>query len=343
MSKPFENEPPDAEIADLFSRHLDQRLDEAGRARLEQRIREEPAVRDYCARRMRFEAELHDSIQPNSMEWLETRRVVLSQDGPQPEWEVQRTQTVRYGRPEAPGSAVALPSPAKRRGLRWLLLLLVLLGLGLIGWLIFRPQKNIPLTPAPSPLILLNADFEATDLSLSPRGVANGLLNWQDFFQASNVELCEISRVSGGTIFPKSGRNVARIGTYGYLTQHLHHADGSPLLAKPDLRVVLSGWIHAQGAPPYKLRAALRFVASSKPNQIQYEPAAQTIELRAGGWQPFRIELTLPKDLTRSPFDADNVPALNLEGRELTLSVDSNSSGDLLLDDLKIEEIAPGR
>jgi hypothetical protein len=280
------------------------------------------------------------------MECLETRRVVVSHEGPQPEWEVQRTQTVRYGRPEAPSPTVAPATPPKRRGLLWLLIVLGLLALGLIGWLIFRPQKPVPVTPTPSPVILRNPGFEATDLSLSPNGIANGLLDWQDFFQEWGADLCEISRVSGGTIFAKSGRNVARLRPQFYLTQHLQRMDGSPVLAKPGLHLVLSGWAYAQGRPPYAVKAALRFVASSKPNQIQYEAARQQVALRPGGWQPFRIELILPKDLTFRVYSLINVPsapALDLQGRELTLSIDNQSAESLLLDDLKIEEIAPGR
>jgi hypothetical protein len=340
------HEAPDAEVADLVARYLDQRLDEAGRARLEQRMREEPAVLEYCARSLRFEADLQEALNPQRMEWLETRRVVVTQDGPRPEWEVQRTQTVRYGRPEAPSPAIAVPTPPKRRGLLWLLVILGLLGLGLIAWLIFRPQKLPPVRPTPSPVILRNADFEATDLSLSPRGISYTLIDWQDFFQEPSAELCEINRVSGGTIFAKSGRNVARLGSQGYLTQHLRRMDGSPVLAKPGLRLVLSGWAYAQGRPPYAVNAALRFVASSKPNQIQYEAVRQHVYLRLGGWQPFRIELILPKDLTLPVYSLINVPSappLDLQGRELTLSIDNHSTGSLLLDDLKIEEIAPGR
>jgi hypothetical protein len=67
---------------------------------------------------------------------------------------------------------------------------------------------------------------------------------------------------------------------------------------------------------------------------------------RSLGAAPASIELFLPKDLTFRAFTLINVssaPDLVLQGRELTLSIDNRGAECLLLDDLKIEEIAPGR
>lgn len=350
MTTPSHNDAPDAEIADLISRHLDQRLDETGRARLEKRIQEEPAVREYCAKRLRFEASLQEALRPQKLEWLETRRVVVNQEGSEPEWEIQRTQTVRYGSPEKSQSNLITLKPSKRSGRGWLLAVLGLLLLAAALWYYFHSRnlsaKESTIGPRPSSLVLRNPGFETTDLALSPRGTSHSLLDWQDYFPTPKSDLCEINRVSEGKIFAKSGRNVARLLSGSYLTQRLRREDGSPLLAKPGLKIVLSGWAYAQGKPPHGMRSALRFVASSRPDQIQYEACRAEIKLQPEGWQAFRIELTLPENLTFPAYYIENVPnapKLDLLGRELTLSIDSSCAQSLLLDDLKIEEIPTDR
>ena len=77
MTGSAEDEPPDVELQQLVSRFIDQTLTEAERDRLEQRLREEPAAQHYCANAIRFEATLQEALNPQSLEWEETRKVVF--------------------------------------------------------------------------------------------------------------------------------------------------------------------------------------------------------------------------------------------------------------------------
>ncbi len=110
---------------------------------------------------------------------------------------------------------------------------------------------------------------------------------------------------------------------------------------------MVSGWSYNQGSSSYSLRASLRFVASSYPDMIQYEAANVTVPLKEGGWHQFRTELEIPDNLLRPPSDLSKTyenppPSIQLEGKELTLSLDNRSPGGVMfLDDLEIEVLKP--
>jgi hypothetical protein len=330
------DDPADAELQRLVTRFLDRSLTTEESARLEQRLRDEPAAMDYCANAVRFEATLQESVNPQALEWEETRRVVFDpkQDGPA--WSVQRQQTVRYGNPRS------LPAFVRRSRRGWILGGLTLLALATAGaFYYFRIQERS--------YSLRNGDFEAMDLSQSPSGVGRSLLYWQDNFSTSGAELCEIGRVSGGKLFAKSGRNVVRLQNRAFLNQLLLNRRGAALKAKPGYRVALTGWSYAEGKEAHSLRASLRFVASAYPDMIQYEAANATVPIADGGWHPFRIDLVVPDNLLSLPSDLASSthlspPPIDLDGKDLTLSLDNRSPNAVLyLDDLKVEVSPPGK
>ena len=341
MTNDLTDPSPDAELADLVCRYLDNRLDEAQRARLESRVQQEPAAMDYLAERLRFEATLRETINPQRMEVLESRRMIMEPGAEGPEWSVEQQRSVRIGPPEEPLTLDV--SPLRKHRTRWLVGGGVLMSAVLTAAWLFWPRPQAP--PAPS-LVLRNADFETTDLSLTPKGITSTLVDWQEAFACPEVELVEIARVSQGAIFAKSGKNVARLQTAGYINQFLHYRDGTPLRARDGLTVRLSGWAWLDANVPKTMSASLRVVASGRPDTILYDACRTNFTLEAQGWQRFRVDLPVAGDLMRTPYWVEprvlSKPPLDLTGRELCLSIDMDATpGPILLDDLKIEEVPP--
>lgn len=341
MTSDLTNPTPDAELADLVCRYLDNRLDTAQRERLESRIQQEPAAMEYLAERLRFEATLRETINPQRMEVLESRRMIMEPGVDGPEWSVEQQRSVRIGRQE---ELLTLDvTPLRKRRMRWLVSSIIMLCALIATWLLWpRPQ------PAPSPalLVLKNPDFETTDLSLTPQGFTTTLVNWQEAFSCPQVELVEIARVSNGAIFPKSGKNVVRLQLAGYINQFLHFSDGSPLLARDGLTVRLTGWAWLDSETPKTMSASLRVVASGRPDTILYDACRVSFTLVSPGWQRFHVDLPVTGDLMRKPYWVEprvsNKPPLDLTGRELCLSIDmDNTLGPILLDDLGIEQVPP--
>jgi anti-sigma factor RsiW len=339
MTSELTSLPPDAELADLVSRYLDNRLDATQRARLETRVQEDPAAMEYLAQRLRFEATLRQSINPQRMEVLESRRMIMEPGSDGPEWSVAQQRSVRIGRTDEPLTLDV--SPARKRRVRWLLAAGVLLVSLPAAWLLWPRQEPSP--PPPS-LVLRNADFEATDLSLSPQGFTSALVDWQDVFTCPEAELVEVSRHSNGRIYAKSGKNAVLLKSAGYLTQQLRRADGSPVKVRDGLTLRLSGWAWIDH-PPQSVNAALRVIASGRPATIQYEPCNAAVAIGVSGWQHFSLDLSLQGDLMREPAwveaGVESKPMLDLNGRDLFLSIDSRATEPILLDDLTIEEVHP--
>ncbi|MCB1132058.1 MAG: hypothetical protein KDN05_13080 [Verrucomicrobiae bacterium] len=339
MTSEFTDPAPDAELADLVCRYLDNRLDAAQRERLESRIQQEPGAMEYLAERLRFEATLRETINPQRMEVLESRRMVVEPGAHGPEWSVEQQRSVRIGRQEEPFTVDV--TPLRKRRMRLLVAAGILLVALTAAW-IFRPRPQ----PAPTPpqLVLKNADFEATDLSLTPQGLTSTLVNWQEAFACPQVDLVEIARVSNGAIFPKSGKNVVRLRAGGYINQFLQYSDDSPLLARDGLTVRLTGWAWVDSESPKTLSASLRVVASGRPDTILYDACRVSFTLVSPGWQHFRVDLPVAGDLMRKPYWVEprisNKPPLDLTGRELCLSIDmNNTQGPILLDDLGIKQV----
>ncbi|MBK1882808.1 hypothetical protein JIN85_10305 [Luteolibacter pohnpeiensis] len=334
MSHPVAPDPPDAELQRLVSRFLDQCLTDAETKRLEQRLREEPAAQQYCAQCLRFDAAMQEVLEPQTLEWEETRRIVFDPKQGTPAWSIQREQTLRFGNPRRP-----LLSTAVRK--RWPMFIIggTLLAVA-VGAIFFALGQS-------KSFQLRNGDFEAMDLSQSPSGRAKSILYWQDNFSTEDAQLQEIGRVSQGKIYAKSGRNVVRLENRAFINQLILNKFGKPLKAKPGLRVALTGWVYCEGGTEHHLRSSLRFVASGYPDMIQYEAAQTTIKVETGGWKKFQMELIVPDDLQAPPSDSSinftqQPPPINLENRELSLSIDSRSPDAVLfLDDLSIEVYPP--
>jgi hypothetical protein len=335
--------PPDAELRDLTARFLDDGLDAASRDRLEQRLKADPVARAYCAEQLRFAAALQESLAPQRIELVETRRMVLEKGGAL----VEQQRSVRYGDSTPvplPGNAAPAPSRMWWRKAAAILLLLVAGGL---AWHFLSGGKSAPESAAsagPARLELRNAGFEASDLSLSPRGISDVLENWSDGVRSAQVNLVEISRVSGGRIFAKSGKNVASFQDAGSINQRLQRTDGTVLTARQGVHVRISGWAYAEGDAPGAFICALRFIASGRPDMRLYEAARGKAEVPPNSWQPFSFDLKIAGNLMRPPYStvtpAPTEPMLDLTGRELYLAVASRCRSTLLLDDLRIEEIA---
>lgn len=332
---------PDADLADLVARYLDNRLDATQRERLESRIQQDPAAMDYLAQRLRFESTLRETINPQRMEVLESRLMVFEPGADGPEWSVEQKRSVRIGQPH---EALTLDgSPPKKRLPAFMLPAGALLAGLVAAWFLWpRPQPS----PAPPQLVLRNPDFEATDLSLSPQGVTTALVDWQDVFFCPEADLVEIGRFTQGGVFAKSGKNVARLRPHGYLTQHLRGSNGIPLRARDGLTVRLSGWAWIEADAPQTMSASLRVIASGRPDTIQYEACKIPFTLKATGWQNFTVHMPIRGDLMREPFWVEpgvkSKPSLDLNGREMFLSIDIDDVKiPVLLDDLEIEEIHP--
>ncbi len=353
---------PDPELKSLVEAMLDQRLDPEGAHRLAERLREDPAATKYCAGVLRFDAAMQDELCPQEIEWTDTRKVTLRKRDGEPGLELQRNQSVRFGTGGNGGDALIQDSGATRR-LRplWWVGAFFLAALVAGGLFFSSRYGKAPVADAPA-LQLLNPDFEATDLTFLPEPTNRALVDWQDYFVTENAEVAEISRVTGGKVLPKTGRNVARLWNYAYLTQRLRRTDSSPLLAAPGLSVAVSGWAYVLDGPtppdsgtvdarpaggtgeanePFALRGSLRFVAGGSPGMVQYEAASAMVTLKKGDWQRFRMELRLPDDLLLPASYGVARTKLDLTGKELSLSLDSlcTHGYQLLLDQLAIEEL----
>ncbi|TAE89078.1 MAG: hypothetical protein EAZ65_01755 [Verrucomicrobia bacterium] len=342
MTSDLTDPSPDADLADLVSKYLDNRLDSTQRARLEARIQQEPAAMDYLAQRLRFEATLRETINPQRMEVLESRRMIMEPGADGPEWSVEQQRSVRIGPPDE--SLMLDVTPARRkRSIRLASAAALLIALA-ATWLCWpRPEA----TPAPPSIVLRNPDFEVTDLHLTPQGLTSTVVHWQEAFTCAEVDLVEIARVSNGTIFPKSGKNVVRLKPGGYINQFLHDADGKPLRARDGLQVRLYGWAWLDSNASETLSASLRVVASGRPDTILYDACRVSFTLDAPGWQRFRVDLPIAGDLMRTPYWVEprvtTKPPLDLTGRDLCLSIDMDDTRTpILLDDLKIEEVSAG-
>jgi hypothetical protein len=248
---------------------------------------------------------------------------------------VEQQRSVRIGPSDEPLTLDV--SPVRKRRGRWLISGGILLLASTAAWFL-RPRPQ----PSPPSLVLRNADFEATDLSLSPQGFTSALADWQDVFFCPEAALVDVNRYSNGKTFSKSGENAALLRNGGYLTQQLRRTDGSLVKARDGLALRLSGWAWIEH-PPQNLEAALRVIASGRPATIQYEACKSAVTLGSAGWQPFTVDLSIQGDLMREPFwvepGVEFKPMLDINGRELSLSIDSRAKEPILLDVLKIEEI----
>lgn len=338
------DEPPDPELERLVTALCDERLSEADLRKLEDRLSTDPAALSYCADRIRFESELSDIIcPPPNLQWSEKRRL-LRDNGKG--WELRLERSLYFpssGKPRLVNGLRRFLASRKMYGVLWILGAVVLAAL---FWTVSRPARAPqPATSATSPIECKNGDFEITKLDHTQSGEASALLGWSDYFPSAHATLVEIGKQSNNQILARSGRNVARVQEGGYLTQKLARKDGSPVLATPGLRIRVSGWAYVESdVSELTFTLALRFVASPYPEMIQYEPEFEEVMITEGDWRHFSRVLELPAELTVNRVtksdDLPFPPSMDIAGKDLTFSVDNRtgSGGDLLLDDLTIQE-----
>ncbi|MCW1883893.1 hypothetical protein OKA04_04085 [Luteolibacter flavescens] len=320
------NQEPDAELRLLVSRFIDQTITPEESRRLDERLQGDPAALDHCVESMRFDALMRDALDPQPMELEEIRRVSFDPRTGNPL--VTLSRRIRIG--DAPPPSRFFPP--------WLTALLALLLLGVAGawWMNARAGKAYGIR---------NGDFENMDLSQSVSPVSHSILFWQDPFSTDGSQLCDLNRMTSGQFFAKSGRNVVLLRPQAFLNQLLLDGRGKELPATPGLRVRVRGWYLSDGAVYPTLRCSLRFVAGGYPAMVQYEAAGIVVPLEDGGWHSFEAEMVLPEKLWTGPtvlaagLDT-KPPAIDLQGKSLTLSLDNYSeNGELFLDDLSLEVI----
>ncbi len=351
------DKPIDPEVADLVARFLDERLDSDQLARLDEHLRTDADIREYCAERLRFSAALRENLEPQRLEFLETRRTIIERGATGPEWSVEQQRSVRYGK-DRTSMVPVLPASIRQIG-RWkwgIAGASFVLGAAAVIAIILLRKPAAPPAHVPQ-LVLRNGKLEATDLSLSPRGISTTLIDWQDPYSVALAELCEVGRTSNGRIFAKSGKNVAHLLPMGYLMQELSRDDGGKLLATADMKTRVSGWAYVDSASPMYLKCSLTFIASGRPDTIRYEATKSDCLLNPGGWHHFQADLVLGADLTRLPIYTaavvKNKSALDLSGRPLYLMIERRGQtpypitdigeaarqGELYLDDLNFETV----
>jgi hypothetical protein len=318
------DQPPDAELERLVSRFLDNSCSNDERARLEHRLQSEPEAMNYCARAIRFDAALGQAMNPQELEWEETRRLVIDREHG-PAWTLQRR--LRLGR------------LIQRRRWPWIVALAGLVAAAIGAWFLRGHLR--------SEFRLRNGDFEAMDLSQSPSPVSETILYWQESFSTKDAKQLDLNRATSGKLYAKSGRNVVSLAPVAFLNQVILNGNGTNLRAKPGMHITVRGWYISETSTKNGLLGSVRFVASGYPEMVQYTAASGAHDIEKGGWHPFEIKLTLPKDLGVPPERTlhsvpDLPPSVDLKGKPLTLSIDSRlPQGTIYLDDLSIDVGGP--
>ncbi|MBK1835328.1 hypothetical protein [Roseibacillus ishigakijimensis] len=144
---------PDAELASLVDGMIDGQLDQERYARLEERLRNEPAAADYCAQRILFNSKLAQILGPSRVELVQNRRLLIEGQGSNRRVVIGQSQTTQFG---GGGEALLLEgtSPASNtRNPLWGYLsigIAILLAALVLSFAILR-QKESPPPGAPSP------------------------------------------------------------------------------------------------------------------------------------------------------------------------------------------------
>lgn len=338
----------DTAFVELVDKWIDGSLDAAESETLEKRLLRDPEARDFCAQRMRFHSDLQNSLTPMRVEVVQKKHMVLEKSGGLFKFFSRESQVARIGNPSS-GKFIELPplldhTVFKRRAL-WA----AVVGLLIISLLVFALfQKKQPTTvsiPLAPTLELRNSGFEETDLTANENSSSFGILHWQDHFRSIICSTVDLSRESQQKYQAHSGNNVVRFDKGGYLTQRLELSNGQAFLAKPGLKLRLTGWaLLPDSESPQQLFFALRVVKDVQPHMRQYEPCVTEIKLTPRSWKQFSVDLTIPHDsLEFKPAWVDQVKDLDkvadINGDPLTLSIDNRSKALIYLDDLSIEEI----
>lgn len=326
------------ELGELTAGYLDGTLNDEQRARFEQLLRENPAALSRVGDAVRFDVELRDAMNPDHIELIEQRRMVIDRVTGKPVL-VEKSQRVA----QRGEWLLSQEASGKRSKRGWLALLLLIPLAGGAVWLLARKQEA-PVASAPvltwQTLPLKNEGFEKK--MMTPGGAVDltTLPNWEDKFSTRNALLMNKDA--------HSGSQSAQLKPGGHIKQLLERSEGVPLNFEPGLRVKVSGWIKLLSPPDEKhhiLRVDLHFVDEKLD---QYAVNYDLIALAGAAWQPFQVEFTVPDQAKFKPSWADPFKgeALSVHGRQILLSLYNDSvsksfATDVLMDDIKIEWASP--
>lgn len=329
---------PDDELDNLIDAHLNGTLSDSNRARLEQRLRDDPEAIRKAAEAVRFEVELADAIRPDHLEVFQQRRMVIDQSTGKP------VMVESIERVEPPGFSGGTAANTPRHTRRTLLFAGIgaacaLLALGSLALHLLRPRHEEK-TQWIS-LKLKNPGFEQP---LLPAGSPDSVdtRDWQDFFQTPNAA---IGRLPDGAAH--GGNQVARLHPGGHVKQLLTMSDGSPVVFEPGLKVRVSGWVKPEGSLPASaqiLQLSLHFVNDAK---TTYVACYRVLSLDNGGWRRFSAVLTVPESLMLDPsFTTQPAGVTDVTGKPVLLNLINLSAGTpprvtFLLDDIEAEVRSP--
>ncbi len=347
MSDPISNDvhyQASSELCDLVDKMIDDRLLGDERDRLESLLESDALALSYCAERVRFHAELEESMTPVRVEFTQKRHVILEKKGGLASVSRALTNVVKIESPKH-GRAVELPPnlTSQAKLLSYGLGVLCLMGLTALIVLFTRDpgvDKAAKLQPE---LVFRNASFEALEINKKSQPYIYTILEWQDYFQTENAKVCDVERVTDGKRSAKDGQYAVTMHR-GFLTQRLTYDDGTPFKASKGLKLRISGWAMLETTvKPCRLSIATRVVASAYPSMRQVEPSVKEVVVESTEWQQFSVELSLPSDslvlrpnITKSGLEND---LMDITGLNLAISIDNKSSVDVFLDAMRIEEV----
>lgn len=337
----------DAGIPGLIDAVIDGVATEAEQQKLEGLLKSDPAVMDECARRLFFHAELAESVRPLRVELIHKRHIVIDGEGTDRQVLFRETRESRIGGRE---NVIALPerpeatNRASRKGIGFILSTVVLAG-ALIAYQ--SSEKQIQAIAAPAEVDLRNKGFEDDLLVGNRSAFSETIQDWDDFFPCPNAGVYDVERWYKGRFSAHSGRNAVGFDASrpGWVTQRLRLKDGTSLLARRGMVLQVHGWAYLDASSPEQesLEVSIRHVASTHPAMVQYVAASADLGITGGFWQPFtaRLELPSPSLVTEAKHkdgSEESAPTVDLEGKPLTVSIDSYNLGSvLLLDDVSVE------
>lgn len=340
------------ELVALVSAFIDGNITTEEKEKLERYLIQSEAAQDYCAAQIRFEAELTEHMQPLKVEMTQKRHLVFERKHGIPRITARESHVTRIGNPNS-DTFLELPpgledASVTRKRITFIIVALFLLVGALTALLIWQANRpELIVSQPPARLELRNAGFEETDLSLGSESFNYSIPSWHEFFQSYKALTISPLKAKPDDSYPPnahSGNNVAKIASGSYITQRLLYTDNKPLLAKQGLHLRVHGWayVHPQDTSG-KLRFAIRHVKNIHPAMLQYEPAKKIIDLQAGEWRKFQVDLKLPKGSLLDPSDIGRNKTghekIDITGKALNLSIDNRYQSDVFLDDLSIEII----
>lgn len=190
-------EEPDEELRQLVDGLIDGALSVEEQARLEERLRDDPDAAEFCAQRMKFDAELAECMNPTRFELVQSRRFVVEGRGEDRRVMVKQTQEAHIGRK---GEVQVLPertASSKGKGrshAHYIPLILVGLVLIAVGWLASEQLQKEDVSESQGPAV----PASVTSLWHRPPKNDEDLKYWlQNMVWGHDFETAEISMATG--------------------------------------------------------------------------------------------------------------------------------------------------